>query len=527
MDWNSSSGLHQAGVDVLADNLVIFVVAFRCFPNRIYNLLVVKLLKHTIAAQNNEIVIAPNLEAFYIGCSDHAVRVASVSRVLCLNVSKRSRDRQAAWKYSVRPNYHLNAWCVVGWWIRDIAFILINLASVLLYPSCLFLVFRFVVFREKEYLVASIYWHDSSAVSNICHITNITNNKNDNSTCAASLDKVFLRPTLLMCPFKEEFLSLCNSIFNRYFRILREVLIPDYQLMQLVPKKVGTSRAAVAVINGKEWAPWPIFYLFELRFDDVQDNRDAVLVVISYNSLVSVRRIAAHDAIFLAREFSRVIGLNEPLDLFLFHLHIFLLLLYCHDESSVGRELVLALRLMHIWTACRTVRISLRFLYLLMRGWWLGMTSVFFSSCSWHRRWTACLNHPWILPLLIILGTRCHTTLHATLHRVCGWLGVLMTRRFVTNARTCSNFVYSRRVGRRCGRLSCLLVLIEGRARLIGECQSIWGSMILGITILLTKFLLLVQEQLFWTMVANGIASLVEGRVSSAWILLIESCTCR
>lgn len=58
-----------------------------------------------------------------------------------------------------------------------------------------------------------------------------------------------------------------------------------------------------------------------------------------------VGSITAHNSIFLASKLGRMVGRNEPIDLFLFHLHVFLLLLGCHDEPAIGYKLVLTLRL--------------------------------------------------------------------------------------------------------------------------------------------------------------------------------------
>ena len=118
--------------------------------------------------------------------------------------------------------------------------------------------------------------------------------------------------------------------------------------MQLVPEEVSACSSSMAVINSEEGAPWPLIDLFEFRLDDVQDDRNSILIVIPDDSLMCVGRVAADDPVLLASELGRMIRLNIPLDLLLLHLHVFLLLLDSHDEATVSDQLVLALRLLHI-----------------------------------------------------------------------------------------------------------------------------------------------------------------------------------
>jgi hypothetical protein len=95
--------------------------------------------------------------------------------------------------------------------------------------------------------------------------------------------------------------------------------------------------------------------LLELRFDDIQDDANPVFVVISDDSLMSVGRVTAHNAILFARKLSWMVRSDKPINLFLFHLHILLLLLVSHDEPSVSDQLVLRLGLLNPSVVSTTV----------------------------------------------------------------------------------------------------------------------------------------------------------------------------
>ena len=114
--------------------------------------------------------------------------------------------------------------------------------------------------------------------------------------------------------------------------------------MQLVSQEVSTGRATMAIVDGEEGAARPVFHLLELGPDDVEDDGDAVFVIVTNDALVGVRCIRGDNTVLLTGKLGRVIGRNEAIDLLLFHLHVLLLLLHRHDEAAIGCQLVLALR---------------------------------------------------------------------------------------------------------------------------------------------------------------------------------------
>jgi hypothetical protein len=88
----------------------------------------------------------------------------------------------------------------------------------------------------------------------------------------------------------------------------------DDQLVKLVPEVVGTGSATMAVIDSKEGAAGPVGGLLEFGLDDVQDDGDSILVVVSYDALMGVGSVRSHNAVPLTREFGRLIRLDKGYD---------------------------------------------------------------------------------------------------------------------------------------------------------------------------------------------------------------------
>lgn len=83
------------------------------------------------------------------------------------------------------------------------------------------------------------------------------------------------------------------------------------QLMQLVSEVVSTGRPSMPIVDPEEGAPRPVLRVLELGLDDVQDDGHAVLVVVTDDALVGVRRVGGHHSVSLACVLSRLVGLNE------------------------------------------------------------------------------------------------------------------------------------------------------------------------------------------------------------------------
>ena len=95
------------------------------------------------------------------------------------------------------------------------------------------------------------------------------------------------------------------------------------------------------IVYSKERAPRPFIDLLELWLDNVENYGNSILIIVPDDALMSVSCIRGDHSILLAGKLGWVIRVNEPVDLLVFHLHVLLLLLDSHDETSVSDQLVL------------------------------------------------------------------------------------------------------------------------------------------------------------------------------------------
>lgn len=86
----------------------------------------------------------------------------------------------------------------------------------------------------------------------------------------------------------------------------------------------------MAIINTKKWASRPHFCILEFRFYNIQDYWYSVFIVISNDSLVSIRSIRNNNSIPFACKFGRLISLLEYL--LLFHLYL------CLCSNCLGKH---------------------------------------------------------------------------------------------------------------------------------------------------------------------------------------------
>ena len=96
----------------------------------------------------------------------------------------------------------------------------------------------------------------------------------------------------------------------------------------------------MTIIYRKEGASWPLIHVLEFRFDDVEDNRDSILIIVSDNALVCICAVAADDSILLASKLGWMVRGDVTFNLLLLHLNVLLLLLVSHDEPTVRHQRV-------------------------------------------------------------------------------------------------------------------------------------------------------------------------------------------
>ena len=73
--------------------------------------------------------------------------------------------------------------------------------------------------------------------------------------------------------------------------------------MQVVPQKISTNGSTMAIINSEETTLGPLLILVSLglRFHNIENNGDPILIVISNNTLVGIGTVACDQPISLIR----------------------------------------------------------------------------------------------------------------------------------------------------------------------------------------------------------------------------------
>ena len=110
------------------------------------------------------------------------------------------------------------------------------------------------------------------------------------SACLSDLDQVY-----------ETALALFEAGNDGLMWELREILVLHDEIMKVVAKIVSTGSAAVAVKHAEETYLGPLDgeVLLAFRFQDVEDNRYAVLIIVSNNSLICISCVALYNATLL------------------------------------------------------------------------------------------------------------------------------------------------------------------------------------------------------------------------------------
>ena len=95
--------------------------------------------------------------------------------------------------------------------------------------------------------------------------------------------------------------ALSKSFPDGLDRILRKLLILYDEVVQVVTKVVCAGRATMTVENSKEadLRPLDVEMLLVLRFQNIQDYRNAILVVVADDALVCICCIRLDDSALL------------------------------------------------------------------------------------------------------------------------------------------------------------------------------------------------------------------------------------
>ena len=120
----------------------------------------------------------------------------------------------------------------------------------------------------------------------------------------------------LLCP---SLLSLVEAQLNSFTRVIREAALFDHELMKIVSQKVCALTATMAVVDAKEGADGPRRVLSlergvshqilpALRLRYVQNDGDAVLIVVPDQSLMSIGCVSPDHSIPAHRCLARLVG---------------------------------------------------------------------------------------------------------------------------------------------------------------------------------------------------------------------------
>lgn len=108
-------------------------------------------------------------------------------------------------------------------------------------------------------------------------------------------------------------LALEKAAFNSLHRVLGELFVLNHEVVQVIAQIVSTRRAAVAIEHAEEadLGPLDVELGLVLRFQDVENNADAVLIVLPNNALIGVGRVTLNDATLLEGSLGGLVILEE------------------------------------------------------------------------------------------------------------------------------------------------------------------------------------------------------------------------
>lgn len=111
---------------------------------------------------------------------------------------------------------------------------------------------------------------------------------------------------------EEVALALSEAFADGLYWVLRELLVLDDEIVQIVAQVVGAGGASVAVEDSEEadLRPLDVQMLLVLWLQNVQYYRNTVLVVVPDDALIRVGRIRLDDAALLGTCLGRLVILQ-------------------------------------------------------------------------------------------------------------------------------------------------------------------------------------------------------------------------
>lgn len=227
---------------------------------------------------------------------------------LRLNVSKCSGHRQAAWENAQRT-LHVKVFLIRICSRLGEGLGTVDLASCCLDSDTFLLVIRFMIACQNCDLSSSVERHQAARVTNIDHVSHFVNDHDHSSAGARALrtDLLAWHSILSAClgdldQVDEASFALFKACNDGLMWKLREILVLNDEVMKIVAKVVSAGSTSMPVENAKEAYLRPLNgqVLLAFRFQDVEDNRYSVLIIVSYNALICIGCVAFnHSALLL------------------------------------------------------------------------------------------------------------------------------------------------------------------------------------------------------------------------------------
>lgn len=173
----------------------------------------------------------------------------------------------------------------------------VNLATSSLYADFFELIIRFVISREDANLISCVNRHNCSRVTDVDYINHVVNYHNDSSTGAGALRTNGLACHQVLgtglCLFNQRqkvALALSKAFFDGLDRVLGELVVLNHKVVQVISQVISTGRASVPIEDTEkaDLRPVHVEVGFVLGLEYIQDDGDAVFVVVSDDALIGV-----------------------------------------------------------------------------------------------------------------------------------------------------------------------------------------------------------------------------------------------
>ena len=154
--------------------------------------------------------------------------------------------------------------------------------------------------REWLHHLASACGEHSSAVADVGDVAGVSHDEGHDGAGTRSLNEGGI-PILVggEAHLHEAVLSFLEALENGLLRVPGEAVLLDYEVMQVVPQELSTCVASMAIVDAEEGTLRPVFVLSVFGLHDVQDDADAILIVVPHQSLIGVGCISPNYSVAL------------------------------------------------------------------------------------------------------------------------------------------------------------------------------------------------------------------------------------